>query len=43
MMFYFVLFMHIVSLLLLMVFEIYNIYEYRTCSNYDTDYVFICD
>ena len=35
-------------LVLLMVLEIYSIYEYRSCTNYDNrpyynDYVFICD
>ena len=39
---------NIVTLLALIVFEAYSIYEYRTCSNYDNrpyynDYVFICD
>ena len=41
-------FANIVMLVLLMVLETYNIYEYRTCSNYDNrpyynDCVFICD
>lgn len=39
---------NVVMLVLLVVLETYSIYEYRTCSNYDTrpyynDYVFICD
>jgi hypothetical protein len=47
-MFYLIMFTNIVTVLLLMVFETYSIYEYRTCSNYDNrpyynDNVFICD
>ena len=39
---------NIVMILLLVLFETYSIYEYRTCTNYDNrpyynDYVFICD
>ena len=45
---YLFMFANIVMLVLLMVLETYNIYEYRTCSNYDNrpyynDCVFICD
>ena len=41
-------FANIVIIVLLMFFETYSIYEYRSCSNYDNrplynDYVFICD
>ncbi len=41
-------FAYIVIILLLMVLEIYSIYEYRICENYDNrpyynDCVFICD
>lgn len=41
-------FVYIVIILLLMVLEIYSIYEYRTCTNYDNrpyynDCVFIRD
>ena len=48
MMFYLYMIANIVTVLMLMVFETYSIYEYRTCSNYDNrpyydDYVFICD
>jgi len=48
MMSYLFMFANIVVVLMLMVLETYNIYEYRTCSNYDNrpyynDYVFICD
>jgi hypothetical protein len=47
-MYYLFMFAFIVAVLMLMVLETYNIYEYRTCSNYDNrpyynDYVFICD
>ena len=39
---------NIVMILLLVLFETYSIYEYRSCENYDNrpyynDYVFICD
>ena len=45
---YLFMFANIVVVLMLMVLETYNIYEYRTCSNYDNrpyynDCVFICD
>lgn len=48
MMFYLFMLANIVSILALMIFETYSIYEYRTCLNYDNrpyynDYVFICD
>lgn len=39
---------NIVALVVLMLFETYSIYEYRSCENYTNrpyynDYVFICD
>jgi len=45
---YLFMFVYFVIILLLMVLEIYSIYEYRTCTNYDNrpyynDCVFICD
>ena len=48
MMTYLFMFAYIVIIVLLMVLEIYSIYEYRTCTNYDNrpyynDCVFICD
>jgi hypothetical protein len=48
MMTYLFMFTYIVIILLLMVLEMYSIYEYRTCTNYDNrpyynDCVFICD
>jgi len=48
MMTYLFMFVYFVIILLLMVLEIYSIYEYRTCTNYDNrpyynDCVFICD
>jgi hypothetical protein len=48
MMTYLFMFTYIVIIVLLMVLEIYSIYEYRTCTNYDNrpyynDCVFICD
>lgn len=48
MLLYLVMLAYIVILVLLMLFETYSIYEYRTCENYDNrplynDYVFICD
>ncbi len=48
MMTYLFMFAYIVIILLLMVLEIYSIYEYRTCTNNDNrpyynDCVFICD
>ena len=48
MMYYLIVLANIVTVLAVMVFETYSIYEYRTCSNYDNrsyynDFVFICD
>ena len=48
MMTYLFMFTYIVIIVLLMVLEMYSIYEYRTCTNYDNrpyynDCVFICD
>ena len=45
MMYYLILVANIVTVLAVMVFETYSIYEYRTCSNYDNrpyynDFVF---
>jgi hypothetical protein len=45
---YLFMFTYIVIIVLLMVLEMYSIYEYRTCTNYDNrpyynDCVFICD
>jgi len=45
---YLFMFVYFVIILLLMVLEIYSIYEYRICENYDNrpyynDCVFICD
>ena len=48
MMLYLFVLANIAIILLLMLFEMYSIYEYRSCENYDNrpyynDYVFICD
>ena len=48
MMYYLILVANMITVLAVIVFETYSIYEYRTCSNYDNrpyynDFVFICD
>ena len=48
MMIYLFVFVHIIAIVVLMLFETYSIYEYRICGDYDlrplyNDNVFICD